>query len=244
MDVLVGTATSVLFELQGATGTLVPDPGSAFYRIYDQSGLLIAGPTALPTTPVTSTLVIPALAPVNTITAPHRFEKRTVYITWTSAGASYSLRQSYRIIPFINLTATAASVRAALSLSDDEVDDADIDLFAAYLQIDAELKANLAATVTIDTALASGTRLELAANSAIVHQAAIALLPTLELRAAMSVTDGTQTFERFHPGVVFSALKWELKLARERAMIIVIGIPVTNPLLVVFSLPTDPVTNI
>lgn len=234
MDILVGSAAAVAFELQGPTGPLVPDIDSASYRVFDQSGSLLSGPITLITTDVTSRIVIPTAGAGNTITAPRQFEKRTVQLDWASDGRAYTLRQFYRIIPFVNMTASVSDVRALLGLSEDELADDEIDLFSAYLWVDT--------STPLASALASGTRLELSANRAIVCQAALRSVITLELRAAHAVEDGTQKFERFSK-IDFNEIRRNIQAELSSAMTLLSGGAVPLPTLVALVLPVDPVTG-
>jgi hypothetical protein len=239
MDVLVGTGVSVQFLLQGLGGSLVPDPGTATYRLYGQAGTIISGPTVITTGPSDTVVTVPISSGSNTIAGGKDFEKRTVHLTWTSGGKTFSAQQSYRVVPFLNITATAETVRAELGLTEDELPDEAVDLLAAYLVVRDELTGT-----TLVDALSSGTILETAANQLIAVDAALRLLPSLQTRTLMSVTDGVQKSERFRTPPDLERLSEDLRGKRSALIAAVNETVVDAQALFAVVDRTDPFTGV
>lgn len=239
MDVLAGAATSVRFELQSPTGTLIPDANSVSYRIFDQNGVAIGPAVPVTTTSVDTWISVPLPEELMTIDPARRFEKRTVVLNWTSKARAYSDRKSIRIIPFLNMTANGQQVRSALGLNDDELLDDEIDLFSAYLTIETFVTQPI-----MEAALASGTNDEVFINGAIVAQAALDILPTLLGRMMSAQTDGVVKSERFAKGPDLNRLQAALVARRDDALSVFVEITATVPILVGLTSPVDVITGL
>lgn len=244
MDVLVGSAASLNFELQGPTGALPPDAASAFWSLYSHTGILLSGPTLLVTTPTTTNIPIPVAAVQNTISGALFFEKRTLVLTWVSSGQSHTVIQTYRIIPLLPITSGPAQVRSILSLTEEELRDDEIDLVGAYMEVSVELVQNNAPTPLL-AMLVSGDRIERAANQVLEYHALLPLLVTIELRAAVAMGDGTQSLERFK-NIDFNELRANLRGERARVFnVLVTGgakPDVNAPLRTALTTPIDVIT--
>ncbi|MDH7796427.1 MULTISPECIES: hypothetical protein [unclassified Beijerinckia] len=238
MDVLVGTAASISFLLQSPTGALPADVGSVTWSLYGGNGARISGPTAITTAAMQSEVIVPLAPSDHTITAPARFERRTVVLDWQTDGVSHTSRQTYRVLPFLNTSANADAVRTLLALTPDELRDEEVDIVRAYFQIESEVT-----QAVLDVGLSSGTLIEFSLNQAIVCEAALPCLNTIELRAAAVNTDGVQKFERYKSGIDFDALRARVQGMKLEALDSAAGIEIDDPTLVVLTQPTDVITG-
>src|SRR5579872_7108122 len=133
MDVLAGDDATLRVDFVSPTGTLLPDAGSVSYRVYGTDGSPLAGPTSVATSDTGVTLTIDGA--LNTIEPPRIFEKRIVIVKMASNGEPFVFQTDYRVIPFLNMTASAADVRSVIGATSDELPDEDIDLLQAYLLV-------------------------------------------------------------------------------------------------------------
>lgn len=239
MNILVNTSGSFRIDFIGPTGLLVADAGTVAYTIFDQAGVPLIGP--LPIAPSGDTGVTVVVdAALNTIPSGKRFSRRTIMVTWRANGQHCQLMRPYRVLPFALYSATEVNVRALLGLGEDELPDADVDLFSAFLSVESDVGSDALAT-----ALTSGTTDETNANSAIVAECALALLPSLRTRTLMAITDGDQKIERFRTPPDWAKLETDLRGVRSAAIAALTGIDVTAAAggLAVFTSPTDVITG-
>ena len=138
MDILAGTAASVLVTFAGPDGTTIPDTGSVTYSLYGQTGASLVTGQALsvPAEHTSTTVSIPSN--LNSIASGKRFEKRTLIVSWLSGGQSYFTTIIYRLRPLTLYTASPEDVRSFFGYREDELRDEEIDLFEAYLSLSAQ----------------------------------------------------------------------------------------------------------
>jgi hypothetical protein len=238
MDVLVGTSASIRVDFTTPTGMLIPDPDTTVYSLFDQSGQYLVADVAANPDPGATGVNIFLASDKHLIGGGRRFEKRTLWLRWRTGGKSFTTRVQYRIVPLVNYTASATDVRTFLGLNEDELTDEEVDLFAAYLAVEED-----AAKDRLDAALASGTRLEQLANKAIVAQAVIDLIPSLQNRVLMATADGPNRFERFRTAPDFDRFLRDAAALRSQALTAITGIATTQPSVLLFAEPTDPITG-
>ncbi len=237
MDVLAGSASSIRVDFETETGLVVADTGSTSFKLFDQTGTLLATLSATPNGDTGATVALPST--YHTIGTGKAFARRSVLAQWTAGGQAFQHWINYRVVPFALYTATPDDVRSALGLGVDELADREIDLFAAYLSVAADVT-----SVILDAALSSGTVVETAANAAIVADCAITLLPSLQTRTAMALTDGDQKFERFRTPPDWKALENELRSTRSAAVAqFAEGGGNIAQTLTTFTSPTDAITG-
>jgi hypothetical protein len=191
MDVYVGEDASLEFEFK-VDGEFV-SPDTASFTVRDNAGAAIPSLTNVPIALVdaeTEAVVDVPLAN-NTVAGGKVFEARTVEVKFTYQGDTFRLRQSYRVLPWLNYTGTAADVRRELGVLDHEISDSDVDLVAAYIQV-----RNRVTDAVLVAALSAGDLTTIAANQAVVCKAALNLIPALQLRAAQMQGDDNQKFQR------------------------------------------------
>lgn len=210
-------------------------PDSAAFQLRDPSGtLLLSGSLTAEST--TESITIPA--PQNILGGGNSFETRFLQVQFLHDGHTYDQRLSYRISAFMPFTGTPAHVRAELGLDFSELPDADIDLPAAYLEL-------TATTATLIPAFLLGSVRGLAANQAVVLQAAINVASSLELRTGITTRSEDHLFTRSNQ-IDFAALAARLQARLAKLIGTAIGEVVvlnTGGALFTLSTPTDAVTG-
>lgn len=193
-DFLSDENVNLTFFYGNGSEPTIPDAGSVSYTVLDHSGNPLVALTDVPITTdgstIRSLIVIPAI--YNSVDLSKEFERRTVIVRYTSQGLSKLNRIVYRLVPMVHYTTTVDSVRAFLGVNDGELGDKDIDLFGAYLFV----RDAFNDPITLDAALVSGGRLEIAANDAIAMRAAVDVIPSLQTRIAQSEKNGPMGFDR------------------------------------------------
>lgn len=237
-NVLENTGVTQRIEFRSSAGALPADVGSISYNFYGHTGSKIRGPVVMTAPAAATAISIPFPASDNSITSPHRFEKRTVVVTYASDGQSYTQTLTWRIIPLLPVWTTEDDVRALLGLNEDELLNDEIDLFSAYLRLEDELTA-----ATLTTALTSGLQAETSANTLLAVEAAIALIPSLQLRTPMVQADGGKRYERFRSVPDWRRIAHDLSEMRATLVAAVTGVDLVEQPLAVFATPTDPVTG-
>lgn len=237
-NVLQNTGVTQRVEFRSAAGATPADVGSISYTLYGHTGAAIRGPIAV-TAPVGATSISIALTASDAaIAGNRRFEKRTLVVAYASDGQSYTQRLTWRITPLPLYWTTEDEVRALLGLNEDELMSAEIDLFAAYLKLEDELTSS-----TLTTALSSGLQTETAANQLIAVEAALAAIPSLQLRTPMVVADGGKRFERFRTVPDWARIARDLSEMRAMLVADVTETEIADQPLAVFATPTDPITG-
>ena len=184
-----------------------PDPplGAISYVLRDGAGTTLLSSTTTPTVGAVSWPIVIA-ASYNTVASGAGFEYRQLDWSYTTTRGAVTGVMRYRVDPFLSFGVAPEGVRVKLGATKDELPDEDIDLTAAYLMFKA--------SVTDVTAAAADTGLlNLRVTNAIEAQAALYLLPTLQLKMARMETSGTNTFQRF------AAVDWEMLGAQLQAQI-------------------------
>ena len=209
-------------------------PTAAWTTVRDGLGEVVEGlqDVALSTANTSTFVTIPAS--VNTLDPGQVHSTRYVVVTFIYEGRQHRRELSYRLRPFVTMTATEDDVRRELGLDRSELPDADIDLYWAYL--------TLAADYRISEAMIAGDRTTLAANQAIAVQAALDVVGSLRFRAAVKMRAEDSAFERMPE---FSIDQIRIELGERLAALIDVVEGVENvglPILVVAT-PTDPITG-
>jgi hypothetical protein len=239
-DVLyVGDQARLLFEFKVGGEFVVPS--AATYTLRDNAGstLQTAGITLDEST--TETLV--TIAPdFNTIGTGKVFENRSVDVAFTFGSQTYRLRQSYRVMPWLNYTCDITTIRSVMGLLDHELSEQDIDLPAAYFMV-----AERVTKVVLDNALAAGNLTTIYANTAIALSGAMNTIPSLRLRVAVAIKDDNQTFQRT-ADIDFDALADSLRDVYEDAVYSLVPLidrkPEITLLAVKMTSPTDVITGV
>lgn len=184
-------------------------------------------------------IVIPASDAV--LTGGRMFENRTVTFSYTTINGVVSGTVRYRVDAFLPFAASNDGVRMKIGVLDEELLDDDIDLMAAYLVF----RNSILDQATLAASALSGSLVTILVTNAIEAAAAVALLPTLQIKLAVARTGGTNTFERT------SKMDWDALRKSLEAIVaqgqVAIDIP-TNPagdpgFIFGLSFRTDPVTN-
>lgn len=236
--VITGSDLTYKVEFQANGTPVVPDPGSVFLTIRDNAGAGIS-PYVNQAQTVNTTqleLTIPGL--VNTPAVPGALESRYILLSYLYGGRPYSIRQSYRLTPFLTFSADEAAVRKHLGMLPEELEDYEIDLNQAYYELQTWVPG-------LATLLQAGTVATLRANDAIAIMAAILLATSLAARYAQRTVSADSEFARatkFDPNELVVELEAKLD-----DLINQLTAPdpslVTNPTRFLVGTRTDPITG-
>jgi len=223
------------FMLRGVP--VEPTPGSVVYTLRDNSGLPIAGHTAINLPGQSGTGVdIAILAAANGNANTGGFETRFLLVSYDFEGSTYVERSSYRICAFLPTTVTPSDIRTLLGLMDEELEDHEVDVHSAYFRL-------LPRVPALGTDLTGSGSLE--ANEALAIQAALQLLPGLPARYSQSWDSADASVSRSSK-LDYNELGAQLN-ARLDTLVdtLTADTPgtVTAPTLFVVSQPTDPLTG-
>lgn len=163
------------------------------YSVFDIKGNIIANlkNVEVPVTDDNRTFLridIPAEA--NSLAEGEVFSNRIVIINYTLNGVMNTVRQTYRIIPFAPYSCSESDVRTILGVSEKDLSDDMIDLYAAYLK--AKQRSD-----KIEEALSAGTIKTNVANRIVAIYAALAFRNTLPLLIAKIESDNIVSQTRF-----------------------------------------------
>lgn len=238
---LAGEDVAVLIRYMANGDYVVPDVGSVTYTVRDNAGQpitdLIDQPITVDETTTQSVITIPAIK--NAITAD--IENRFVDVKFSSGEAPYRVRVVYKLTQFLNFTASPADVRSWMGCNSNELEDADIDMVAAYFKAGDLLSTDDAPNLFTD-ALATGGLDGLNANQAIVYVATLQAIPSLQLRIAQSETNGVLKYSRIAK-LDFNKLQKDTADRLAALAEDVAGAAFVTPDLLILSVRTDPITN-
>lgn len=238
MDVYDGEDTSLRFDFLVDGDFVVP--ASATYTVRDHLGSPISGlvNVAISLTGSSTSAPVVVVGSHNTLTGGDTFENRTVEVAFVSNSDTYRIRRSYRVIPWINYTASADAVRATLGVTSDEIGDDQIDFFVCYLRVLERVGATPMAAALAATDLKNED-----VNKAITYLAALYAIPTLRLGIAQSEMDDSVSAARYDD-VDLDALTADITDKYEEAILGFTLDQVQNfPTILGVSTPVDPVTN-
>lgn len=169
----------------------VADAGSVRWSLRDHTGQTVLTNQTLPDTEDTA-LRIPVAASNNNISGVRQFEKRSITVRGTVDDEAFVLGVQYRLTAWLNHSVSCDAVRAFIGTDAGELPDSEIDLVAAYFEIQ-----DVIGETALTEALDSGLRLEQIANDAIKARAVLAVLPGMQARMSKREEDGTMKVERF-----------------------------------------------
>lgn len=242
MYVLEAKASTVTFDFKVDEVLTVPDIGTVKYTVRDNAGLPMTSleEVAVTTDANTTRVQIPLSASTNTFAdSANKLEKRTINLFYDLDGVSFRKDISYVLSPWLNFTASADDVRKIIGISQFELMDDEIDLFEAYYEVKNDL-----ATGDLDALLVDVDRSALVANRAITYRAAIACLPSLQLRTNASEGSDTLKVSRLSK-IDFSALRAQIsKLYSETIGVLDIVTTTVAPTLLTLTTPTDVITGV
>lgn len=164
-----------------------PD-GDVAWTLSDDVGVITSGTVTPALDDVSVILTIPAL--LNTLTPGAYFAPR--YLSWAYlvGGATVAGELSYTLEARLPLGITPAGVRAKLGVNEVDLPDRDIPLVAAYLSFEE------AVSPTVLSEAFNGGLTDIRIRDAVEAQAALAVLPGLQVRIAKSEDSGTNKFQR------------------------------------------------
>lgn len=228
---LSGADVSLGVDYQVDGQFVVPD--SATYQVRGPTGVLLSS-GSLPALLTSEVLTIPSTH--NGLSLGGLFEGRFVSVVFLVGVHHYTQQLSYQLSEFVPTTANPAGVRTILGLDISELPDADIDVTAAYFELTDTYGSGFTAGF-----LLAGPR-ALAANQAVVVQAALNVVGSLDLRVqAISKAEG-------HTATRFLGLDFEVIALRLRAQLATLirrtkGDSAASSSIFILSNPTDILTG-
>ena len=192
-----GQDIRILIEFRGALNLASPDPGTMVQiDVLGDDGAPIVPLAPIP--PLSQSVDVGSatqyLFVINKETQPLDVTvvRREVRATFTyQGGRPGEVRIPYTIISYMNHGASEEAVRGYLGLTLNEVPDAVIDLHVA------SLRALWDIGPSFEDALAAFGQTRESARMVVILQAAFDLLPSIKMRVAQTITDGTRQFSRF-----------------------------------------------
>lgn len=238
MDISVGSPLLLRVDFIDPQGFDLTSVNTVKYTIYGHSGSVIRQDVNLSIQANDKFVSISLLGSDNSISSGRRFEKRRLKASWQSQGQEYSVVKYWRVLPYLDYSTVPDDVRALLGFNDDDLRDDEIDIFSAFLSIEAEVTEPV-----LTAALQSGTTLEMQANRLIAVQSALAMIPSLELRTAASVVDGNRRWDRFRTPPDWEMIAARLAALKSQAIASITATPQASPTITMVSTPTDAVTG-
>ena len=186
---------------------VVPDDGSVTATITEADGTVKTGFNELALSPTAgqSFVVLETTSAIND--KDDEFELRQIEIKFTHNSKPHTQYINYRIVDRVNIPVSCDEVRATLGISVDEWEDSNIDLVAAFAEVEEELaEQDIDATATLE----AGTAIVRNLLNAVKYKAAMSILPAIEIIAVQSLQADNVMFRRFEK-VDFMALRARLE---------------------------------
>ena len=240
MDAIVGSAHTVSFDLQVGVDYVDPDAGSVTYTVRDNTGAAISGQTDVEIDEndiIDQRVTISVPSGAHTVSGSRDYEQRTVQLKFTVDGQSYSFLKHYYVTPWLNYRVEPISVLGLIGLKEGEVWADQVDLVRSYHM----LKNQLGGTV-LDTALASGTAEQFAANEAIRYFAALDMIRCIELKALRKAGGDSMSYQRFEK-IDFDSVRASLQLSLDELVDGFDTDGAETAIIFLVSNPTNPITG-
>lgn len=191
MYIVSGKTETVGILFEDAEGALVEPVGNIYtYAVIQPDGTVLDSGTPAVPSPETSATHILA-APHTTKTTGADFDVIILEYSYDTAEGTFSNSITYKLIERQLYMTTASEVRSALGVTEMELPDKDIDLFAAYMTI------KNVDFAEIDTALAAGGFDLQNASNLIMYYTACLAVDSLALRLLQSHTEDNIVASRF-----------------------------------------------
>lgn len=175
---LSGNAESVTLYFRVEGQPVIPDAGTELgFTARNNAGQVVQKyaftqpPDAIPTQ-----MTVPLSLDLSQLPDGVLFESRYFRADFMYKGSPYFVECSYRIHKFVPMTASPQAVRAIIGADYDELSDADISVFGAYVELLSKMP------LSLDIALARPDRIGIRANESIALQAVLNVLPSLQAR--------------------------------------------------------------
>ena len=185
-----GQSFSLPVEFRDGANFVVPDANSVRATIYDSAGTALVNGAAVDhggSSRISYGVTQVTLATGQVAT---RYE---LVIRYTFGSGVYpgEIREPYTVIKYAAHGASPQDVRALLGLTSVELSDALIDVQLAYLNSVWDVT-----DAVFTAALAEGGQRNESCRQLVIARAAQDLMPSLKLRVAQNLVDGTRQFER------------------------------------------------
>lgn len=236
IDVEAGQSSTFRFDLRSEGGTLAADLDSGWFTLLDATGVELIAATPLPTPAGSTSLNVTIASPNHTIGGVKLFDTRQLTVFWTTGGVTYRERRVYRVVPSAPYYTSEQNVRAVLGLTEDDLNDSDVDLMTSYVRLVAQFG------TAFTTALQAGDIGQVNANDVLLYTEALRLIPSLQLRVITSNQDGALRVDRLKT-IDFATLRRDIekKLAEVSEALVATTDPGNT--LLILSTPTDPITG-
>lgn len=187
--VTTATASTLTFELKVGQDYVVADPSSlAVLKVRKRDGSVVHTETIA--NPTGSVLNFTVPDTVNTLSGSNTNELRSASLEFVVNSKPYLLVHHYKVSQYLPFTVTSQSVRTLLGLSYEELEDYEVDLLAAYYNL--ENKSGTTFTTAFTTEGFKGDQ----ANLAVCYQAAIDIAISLPQRIAQKNDEEKASFQR------------------------------------------------
>lgn len=187
--VTTATASTLTFELKVGQDYVVADPSSlAVLKVRKRDGSVVHTETIA--NPTGSVLNFTVPDTVNTLSGSNTNELRSASLEFVVNSKPYLLVHHYKVSQYLPFTVTAQSVRTLLGLSYEELEDYEVDLLAAYYNL--ENNSGTTFTTAFTTEGFKGDQ----ANLAVCYQAAIDIAISLPQRIAQKNDEEKASFQR------------------------------------------------
>lgn len=208
------------------------------YTLTDQDGSTVdSGTVTISTGQMSHEIVISA---VDNVMSKPLIEQMKLAWSYTTDTESVSEEYRYRLHAAIEFPVSVDAVRNMLGVSEQEVPDRDIDLFAGYLAFRQELPD----TTDYSTLASAGDFDTYKIATAIEAATALTLFTTLQIRLPKAYNSGTSEYERWN-SIDWDALRAELSTKFTTGLSVIdedLELFETIDIFGLSDAPTDPIT--
>lgn len=188
-NVLSNTEATITVEFIDADGYLSADAGSISWSLLDSDGSELTSGTINNSGGEQFVNVVIA-AQYNTKT--NLFAIRSLKVAFTVNTQPREAWFNYRVVDFVQTTATPEGVRQFIGMTVDEMPDHTVDIYEAYFIV-----SDMVGKAVLDAALASGTISAINANGAILATAVLMITPSLRMRTFQTMKSDTASLARY-----------------------------------------------
>lgn len=222
---------TVQFQLNGEPVS----PSSATITIVDNTGSDTSVDGVSLTIPTAATSVIFTIpADVNETTVPNAL--RYVQIAFVYLGQTHYISDVYLLRASLLMPITKDDVRRLTTMTSSELPDENIDLFAAYNELNSDLGG------VLPTLIADGSEFVPQIQLALAAKAAVNSCLLLELMLMQSEQSDNTIYKRFSK-IDFEAMLARLRGLYDTNLILISEVTVAVPTIFIAAVGTDPITG-
>lgn len=232
-----GSDYSLFIEFKPNSELVVPDADSVELTLTKNDGSAITDFDGISVTTDEDTTSVVVSIPANRNTATFDVEVRTAKVTYEVDGKPYKDYYFYTLLPYVDIPVSKDAVRLVLGITVDELEDDQIDLVKAFVDVDAAL-----GDTSLSGVIEAGTSKVWSCLEAVKLRAALNLIPVLQLIAAQSQSADNVEVRRFEE-VDFPSLRRKLVGDYSTALRGITGASATIPTFSAVQTGVDPVTG-